>query len=494
MNRVPALGSFDPIDADAIGRVAEHSAFDALFEEIVAKALIGPSAALEDALGPIEPLTGPISHYRVVHPVRLGGVAALGLIVLAASIAFTLNTGAELKGPVTTPWRASQPFPRVSNAHLQSGTWRLTDQLLTGTWQQNTAGPPPGSLSCPSASTCYVMSGDYASADAGAPMLSESLYVSDDLGATWSSFPTPSGFVSHGPLSCAGDLDCASGGTYQGQPVLLTTTDGGHSFTMNPYPAADGALYSLSCPTADTCAGLVAGSTSTSGDIGLVLDATLLRTTDGGTSFTDSPIEGGDSMVALDCSTAASNRVAQSRSSAEACQRRNGHSRNGGHQLSQRGSYDRAAVVANRLIGMISAVVVNGSCSSASDCGKTSTARSGRTCCGASTAFAHAANTSPASRQHGSAMQVGIAPDERAAPVAEISANVGSGAPSMRGSPKSWSTVTPCSSSPSSGSSVAARNARTRSAHRTRSDVKIGEVATATPAAHVTSGSRFVWP
>jgi photosystem II stability/assembly factor-like uncharacterized protein len=148
------------------------------------------------------------------------------------------------------------------------------------------------------------MSGDFSSAMAGAPMLSESLYVSDDLGATWSSLPTPSGFASHGPLSCAGDLDCASGGTYQGQPVLLTTTDGGHSFTLHPYPSSDGELYSLSCPTAETCAGLAAMSTSTAGDIGLALDATLLRTTDGGASFTDSPIEGGDSMVALDCSTA----------------------------------------------------------------------------------------------------------------------------------------------------------------------------------------------
>jgi hypothetical protein len=188
-----------------------------------------------------------------------------------------------------------------AHSHVQSGTWTLMDDSLSGTWQQNTTGgPPPGDLSCPTVSTCFAMSGKYASAQAGSPLLSESLYVSTDVGATWSELPMPQGFAPTSVIACGGVSDCAAGGTYMGRSVLITTADGGHSFTMHPLPVGIGHLDTLSCPSASYCAGLAADSELL--NIGTT-DATFLSTSDGGTTFSDAPILTGDSMQSLACSS-----------------------------------------------------------------------------------------------------------------------------------------------------------------------------------------------
>ena len=99
---------------------------------------------------------------------------------------------------------------------FEKGTWRLVDDRLNGDWQQNASGPPGGYLTCANASTCYEMSGHYASALAGAPLLSEALYVSTDVGATWSAFPMPQGFSPTSPVSCGGPTKYAGRGHVRG--------------------------------------------------------------------------------------------------------------------------------------------------------------------------------------------------------------------------------------------------------------------------------------
>ena len=60
--------------------------------------------------------------------------------------------------------------PQAGRLPLHSGTWRLADDVLSGTWSQYTNGPPRGSLTCPTMSVCYVMSGHYNSPYVGAPL------------------------------------------------------------------------------------------------------------------------------------------------------------------------------------------------------------------------------------------------------------------------------------------------------------------------------------
>lgn len=230
-------------------------------------------------------------------------LAGAGLILAAAlGGTFAASTGGGLASPFTTRWHAARALEVPRSTHTHAGTWRLLDTLVRGTWTQNPAGPPEGSLTCPTVHACYDMSGRYASAMAGAPLVSVSLYVSTDLGTSWSALPMPQGFSPTSGLSCASATTCAAGGTYDGQPVLVSTRNAGHSFTVAPLPAGTGALRSLSCPSATACAGLAAtaakGPTQTA-----PIDATFLETTDGGVTFQDLPIVSGDSMYAIVCTS-----------------------------------------------------------------------------------------------------------------------------------------------------------------------------------------------
>jgi photosystem II stability/assembly factor-like uncharacterized protein len=110
----------------------------------------------------------------------------------------------------------------------------------------------------------------------------------------------PQGFDPTSPLACGGIADCAAGGTYKGESVLVSTSDGGHSFVIIPLPARDGSLYTLSCPSPHSCAGLAATSADSNRT---PIDATVLSTSDGGSTFVDAPIIAGDSMQALSCSS-----------------------------------------------------------------------------------------------------------------------------------------------------------------------------------------------
>jgi hypothetical protein len=228
-------------------------------------------------------------------PVAAGAAAIALLLGLLAGIA-VIGGGGGLSQPFTTAWKAGRPFV-ASSGHTATrhGTWHLVDAVLTGTWQQNVYGPPPGLLSCSPDGTCYVLAGKYPSAMASAP-LSETLYVSSDQGATWSTLPIPSGLAPTTPLECSGSQWCAAGGTYDGQPVLAVTRDGGHSFTVDPLPSGIGTLHALSCPSTGVCAGLVATGTPPT-------NATLLVTAGGGSTFRDEPILAGDSMFDLACTS-----------------------------------------------------------------------------------------------------------------------------------------------------------------------------------------------
>jgi photosystem II stability/assembly factor-like uncharacterized protein len=286
------LRRLNPVDLEDVERVTNRPIFDEL-----GRSLLGGDTGSNTEGEADLPRIRRRAPYR--RPAVLSAVAATILAVVGLVVFVGGSSG--LARPVTTPWHSGHPFAVTRKpASHKEGSWRLVDDLLSGTWEQNTAGPPPGYLDCPSTSACYVMSGHYPDAMAGAPLLSESLYVSTDLGSTWSVLPMPRGFAPTTPLACGGPSDCAAGGTYNGQPVLVTTSDGGHTFTIDPLPGGIGTPYQLSCPTSRFCGGLVATSAN---DSGVPIDATFLSTNDDGATFTDAPIEAGDSMQEIACTT-----------------------------------------------------------------------------------------------------------------------------------------------------------------------------------------------
>ena len=233
------------------------------------------------------------------RPVLLSTLAAA---VIAAAAVTLLSTGGGLTSPITSAWQSGNSMSigsGGSTSHLRHGTWVLMDDVLSGTWQQNVSGPPPGYFTCPDSSTCFAMSGNYASDQASAAT-SESLYASTDFGSTWIDYPMPSGFLSTSSLVCSDATNCAAGGTFKSQPVLVTTSDGGHSYAINPLPVGVGTIYSLSCPSTQYCVGLVAKNA----DSNLApTDATLLTTNDGGVHFSNGSIIAGDSMMQIVCTS-----------------------------------------------------------------------------------------------------------------------------------------------------------------------------------------------
>ena len=108
----------------------------------------------------------------------------------------------------------------------------------------------------------------------------------------------PQGFVPTSALSCGTPSNCAAGGTYNGQPVMITTSDRGHSFATVALPVGVGHLDTLSCTSRGFCAGLAADSEALNTPF---TDATFLSTSNYGRSFSDQPILAGESMQSLSC-------------------------------------------------------------------------------------------------------------------------------------------------------------------------------------------------
>jgi hypothetical protein len=235
-------------------------------------------------------------------------VTAAAAIVVAAAvlIAGALQRPPTLTGRLTTSWALARPLPGSTHtAHLPSGTWRLASYLVPGGWQENTAGPEPGLLTCPTAATCYV-EGDSSTSPSG-PADMNSFYVSTDGAQTWSVLPVPAGVTFTSALSCASATDCTAGGLYYGhQPVYLTTDTAGHSWTVSPLPPGAGQIFNLDCVTATTCRGLASasGKAMSPGFEMLFSDMHFVVTHDGGKRFIVVPFSKGVSIQSVTCPTA----------------------------------------------------------------------------------------------------------------------------------------------------------------------------------------------
>jgi hypothetical protein len=233
-------------------------------------------------------------------------VAAIVAAAAAVLIINVVQGPPTLTGRLTTSWEPARLLP--SGAHpvrAPSGTWRLMSDLVTRGWQENSAGPEPGWLTCPSATTCYV-EGDNSASPSG-PADVNSFYASTDGAQTWSVLPMPKGVTFTSALSCASSADCAAGGLYYGhQPVYLSTATGGHSWTVRPLPADVGQIMNLGCATATTCRGLASatGRAMSPGFEMLFSDMHFFVTSDGGRRFTVVAFRKDESIQSVSCPTA----------------------------------------------------------------------------------------------------------------------------------------------------------------------------------------------
>jgi photosystem II stability/assembly factor-like uncharacterized protein len=233
------------------------------------------------------------------------GLVAAAIILIATGL--TLAGSSSSSGFRTTQWHAARSLSAAPTppGSLHTAGWQLVDDLISTGWQQNTAGPPPGGLACPTVSACYALSGAFPSAKSGAPLLSESLYVSSDLGQSWSVLPMPSGFNPTTQLSCASAMSCYVAGSIQSRSVFLSTPDGGHQWTIMPL-SESGVLVFLSCRAVSDCNAIL-GPVSVVGTSGLhggpPVNESFMRSTDGGATWTAQALSVAGRVKSLSCAT-----------------------------------------------------------------------------------------------------------------------------------------------------------------------------------------------
>jgi hypothetical protein len=301
----------DEIDLLRAFRADTPGPDDAAWDRARAAAALAESADVAPTPRPVQRRLRGFPRIRFDRLTK-GQVAVAAAVALVAGVtggvvATVLQPPPTLTAPLVSAWQPARQLPSGSSGiSAKAGAWRLTGYLVSRGWQENTAGPEPGYLTCPTAATCYV-EGDSAQSPSG-PADMNSFYVSSDGTQTWSVLPVPDGITFTSALSCASVTDCSAGGLYYGhQPVYISTATGGHSWTVRPLPAAVGQIINLSCATATDCRGLssATGQTITPG-IGTMYAATrFFATADGGRHVTVVKFPGYAVMQSVACPTAA---------------------------------------------------------------------------------------------------------------------------------------------------------------------------------------------
>jgi photosystem II stability/assembly factor-like uncharacterized protein len=170
------------------------------------------------------------------------------------------------------------------------------------TW--TSVGPPSGSVdlsavTCAAAGDCLVL------ASSGAGWWSAS---TSDGGQVWQRTGNlPTGFDGASSLACNGPTQCVTVGYVtkaqgQGTGAVAVTDDGGGTWAAGTVPAGTGLLHGVACPTLLSC--IAVGTTATATTDITPASSQLLTSTDGGHTWTGlSAPAGVDDAYSIACPT-----------------------------------------------------------------------------------------------------------------------------------------------------------------------------------------------
>jgi len=163
-------------------------------------------------------------------------------------------------------------------------------------------------VTCPTFTDCYLVARFMSAPTATA---GNNVYSSTDGGSTWQELALPSGTYVETALSCTSSVQCsAGGGKYEGldangkpvlSPVFLSTSDGGASWTVQPFPTpvlgqfqllgSTAFVTQLSCPTSETCDAILVANFGGPG-YSTAVDNVFMRTDDGGQTWSTTILPG----------------------------------------------------------------------------------------------------------------------------------------------------------------------------------------------------------
>ena len=127
----------------------------------------------------------------------------------------------------------------------------------------------------------------------------------DDFGQTWTQLGNlPTSFVADGALFCSSGSTCLVPGYVptsagHGQGAIARSSDGGQTWSGATLPSTAGVVQATDCVTTTLC--LAAGSTSTTVSDVAPGQGELLRSVDGGTTWTAATAPPVDDVYGLDC-------------------------------------------------------------------------------------------------------------------------------------------------------------------------------------------------
>lgn len=155
-------------------------------------------------------------------------------------------------------------------------------------------------VTCPTSADCFLVARFMNAPTAAA---GNNVYESTNGGSTWQQLVLPSGVYAQTALSCTSSVQCSAGASqYEGldandkpimNPVFLSTSNGGESWTVQPFPTpqlgryqlqGNFAVTQLSCPSSETCGALLVANFGGTG-YSTAADNVFMRTDDGGQSW-----------------------------------------------------------------------------------------------------------------------------------------------------------------------------------------------------------------
>ena len=168
---------------------------------------------------------------------------------------------------------------------MKAPSWKLAGDVTQVTWKLDTSsGSQRGfALTCPDATTCYLEDLQVDASSGPAPTLVE---VTHDGGTTWQRSSLPGDIMPTTGIDCVDADTCFAGGQDpSGNNEIVTTDDGGQSWTVlpmslqfpSPFQFAD-----ISCVTTTSCVAVGTSGGFADGPSSAVI------TTNGGRSWTTS--------------------------------------------------------------------------------------------------------------------------------------------------------------------------------------------------------------
>jgi photosystem II stability/assembly factor-like uncharacterized protein len=222
------------------------------------------------------------SRRRMVSAVAAAAVLIVGLAV-------------SLNGSGTQSVASASPFRLASLVTVQA--FRASPETVQFA----------NHVTCPTSTDCYLVARFMNAPTASA---GNNVYSSTDGGSTWQELALPSGTYVETALSCTSSVQCsAGGGQYEGldangkpimNPVFLSTSNGGESWTVQPFPTPQLGQFenlfspfitSLGCPSSETCEALLVANFGGPG-YSTAVDNIFMRTDNGGQSWSTTILPG----------------------------------------------------------------------------------------------------------------------------------------------------------------------------------------------------------